>query len=156
MFLFHSLPLPIDLKRMLSDIYIGNIVDFVVGNEAVPIAATVGVWQGDALRTTQVFNLAADFSSSTVREQPWNQPLRTHCQGNILRRLLSGDVIHSPITARAAARATVYYVSSHFVVSPPLLVFSHQNKSPAFSIHTPSIRPRFLTVVQTARTNYKD
>jgi hypothetical protein len=32
--LFHSLPLPNDLKRMLSDIYTGNIMDFVVGNES--------------------------------------------------------------------------------------------------------------------------
>ena len=56
--LFDSLPLPNDLKRMLSDIYTGNIMDFVVGNESVSIAPTAGVRQGDALSTT-VFNLAA-------------------------------------------------------------------------------------------------
>lgn len=57
--LFHSLPLPNDLKRMLSDIYTGNIMDFVVGNESVSIAPSAGVRQGDALSTT-VFNLAAE------------------------------------------------------------------------------------------------
>jgi hypothetical protein len=30
--LLHSLSLPINLKRILSDIYTGNIMDFVVGN----------------------------------------------------------------------------------------------------------------------------
>jgi hypothetical protein len=50
--LFHSLPIPDDLKRMLSDIYAGNIMDFVVGNETISIAPLAGVRQGDALSTT--------------------------------------------------------------------------------------------------------
>lgn len=57
--LFHSLPIPDDLKRMLSDIYAGNIMDFVVGNETISIAPLAGVRQGDALSTT-VFNLASE------------------------------------------------------------------------------------------------
>ena len=57
--LFHSLPLPDDLKRTLSDIYAGNIMDFVVGNETISIAPLAGVRQGDALSTT-IFNLAAE------------------------------------------------------------------------------------------------
>ena len=57
--LFHSLPLPDDLKRTLSDIYAGNIMDFVVGNETISIAPLAGVRQGDAMSTT-IFNLAAE------------------------------------------------------------------------------------------------
>jgi hypothetical protein len=44
---------------MLSDIYAGNIMDFVVGNETISIAPLAGVRQGDALSTT-VFNLASE------------------------------------------------------------------------------------------------
>ena len=47
------------LKRILSDIYAGNIMDFTVGNETITIAPLAGVRQGDALSTT-IFNLAAE------------------------------------------------------------------------------------------------
>jgi len=57
--LFKSLPIPDDLRRLLVDIYEGNLMDFVVGQESVTIAPSAGVRQGDALSST-VFNLAAE------------------------------------------------------------------------------------------------
>ena len=57
--LFRSLPIPDDLRRLLVDIYTGNVMEFSVGQESVAIAPSAGVRQGDALSST-VFNLAAE------------------------------------------------------------------------------------------------
>jgi Reverse transcriptase (RNA-dependent DNA polymerase) len=57
--LFESLPIPAGLNRLLNDIYSNNIMEFVVGREAVRIVPTCGVRQGDAL-STLVFNLASE------------------------------------------------------------------------------------------------
>ena len=57
--LFASLPIPLDLRRLLLDIYSNNIMEFAVGQESVEIRPSTGVGQGDALSTT-IFNLAAE------------------------------------------------------------------------------------------------
>jgi hypothetical protein len=57
--LFTSLPIPEDLRRILTDIYAGNRMDFAVGKESVRISPTAGVRQGDAL-SAPIFNLASE------------------------------------------------------------------------------------------------
>ena len=57
--LFKSLPIPEILRKVFSDIYSRNVMEFVVGKETVVIHPTAGVRQGDPL-STGVFNLAAE------------------------------------------------------------------------------------------------
>ena len=57
--LFHSLPIPAQIRSIMMDIYADNIMQFVTGDETTVINPTAGVRQGDALSTT-VFNLAAE------------------------------------------------------------------------------------------------
>jgi hypothetical protein len=57
--LFLSLPLPDDLRSILSDIYRENTLQFVAGRELINIKPTSGVRQGDGLSSI-IFNLAAE------------------------------------------------------------------------------------------------
>lgn len=57
--LFLSLPIPVDFQVVLAEIYRGNLSEFVVGQNIVPISMTAGVRQGDGLSSI-VFNLAAE------------------------------------------------------------------------------------------------
>ena len=57
--LFSSLPIPSQLRKIIKDIYTTNQINFVAGNNTIPIHPTAGVRQGDALSTV-VFNLAAE------------------------------------------------------------------------------------------------
>ena len=57
--LFKSLPVPEILRKLLSDIYCNNTMEFVVGRETIVIHPTAGVRQGDPL-STGVFDLAAE------------------------------------------------------------------------------------------------
>ena len=57
--LFQSLPLPEVLKKLLSDIYRSNSADFMVGSQAITVALSSGVRQGDGLSSI-VFNLAGE------------------------------------------------------------------------------------------------
>ena len=57
--LFSSLPIPSQLRKIIKDIYTTNRINFVAGNNTIPIHPTAGVRQGDALSTV-VFNLAAE------------------------------------------------------------------------------------------------
>ncbi|KAI9554943.1 putative Ulp1 protease family [Daphnia sinensis] len=54
-----SLPLPVELRRILSDIYSNNIMEFAVGDDYGRKYPTAGVRQGDPLSSV-VFNLAAE------------------------------------------------------------------------------------------------
>ena len=47
--LFASLPIPLDIRRLLLDIYSNNIMEFAVGQDLVKIRPSTGVHQGDAL-----------------------------------------------------------------------------------------------------------
>jgi len=64
--LFESLPIPDELRRILTDIYSNNIMDFAVGQDSVQIHPTAGVRQGDPLSSV-VFNLAAEPIIRTVK-----------------------------------------------------------------------------------------
>jgi len=57
--LFDAIPLPGGLRALLKDVYSGNVLDFVVGPETIPIHPSAGVRQGDPLSCI-VFNLAAE------------------------------------------------------------------------------------------------
>ena len=57
--LFSSLPIPSQLRKVIKDIYSENKINFVEGNNIIPVYPTAGVRQGDALSTV-VFNLAAE------------------------------------------------------------------------------------------------
>lgn len=54
-----SLPFPLELQAVLTDIYRGNLSQFVVGQSTIPITMTAGIRQGDGLSAI-VFNLAAE------------------------------------------------------------------------------------------------
>jgi hypothetical protein len=57
--LFASLPIPTELRDLLSDIYTDSIFQFVVGRELITVHPTSGVRQGDGLSSI-IFNLAAE------------------------------------------------------------------------------------------------
>ena len=52
-------PIPLDLRRLLLDIYSNTIMEFAVSEESVEIRPSTGVSQGEALSTI-IFNLAAE------------------------------------------------------------------------------------------------
>ena len=57
--LFISLPITEDLRRILTDVYEGNRMNFAVRKESVRISPTAGVRQVDAL-SAPIFNLASE------------------------------------------------------------------------------------------------
>ena len=57
--LFESLPIPENLRGILSDIYSHNTLEFSVGSETVEIRSTAGVRQGDPLSSI-IFNIAEE------------------------------------------------------------------------------------------------
>ncbi len=57
--LFGSLPIPVDLRHILLDIYANNSSQFMAGGNTITVKPTAGVRQGDGLSTI-VFNLAAE------------------------------------------------------------------------------------------------
>ncbi|XP_046651115.1 uncharacterized protein LOC124342196 [Daphnia pulicaria] len=57
--LFQSLPIPTELRDILTDIYTNSIFQFVVNKELVTVHPTSGVRQGDGLSSI-IFNLAAE------------------------------------------------------------------------------------------------
>ena len=57
--LLQSLPIPPNLRAILTAIYSNTGTEFALGTESVTVQLTAGVRQGDALSTT-IFNLAIE------------------------------------------------------------------------------------------------
>jgi hypothetical protein len=65
--LFQSLPIPTELRDILSNIYTNSIFQFVVNKELVTVHPTSGVCQIDSLSSI-IFNLAAEPLINSMRQ----------------------------------------------------------------------------------------
>ena len=83
--LFHSLPMPDELRNIILNIYASNLMNFSIVKEVIAIRPTAGVRQGDALSTI-VFNLAAEPLIREAKNVPGFLIYRTKVKTSIVKR----------------------------------------------------------------------